>query len=57
MEQLISFLYWLKKNNYYLYKDGTWFTTSERPYIFGDNRKFYKEEELILKYYKQLKTK
>ena len=48
-----DFLVWLKENNFHLYKDGTWFTTSERPYMLDKQRKFYTDDELVALYLKQ----
>lgn len=43
---MIEFLQWLEDNHWYRYKDGTWYTTNERPYIQGKQRKFYSKEEV-----------
>ena len=43
-----EFILWLK--DYYQYKDGTWYCKLEKPYLTGDQRKFYTDEELIRKY-------
>ena len=39
-------LVWLKENQFYQYKDGTWYTTKERPYIQGKTRKYYTDDEV-----------
>jgi hypothetical protein len=52
-QELIGFLDWLRVNNFHLYKDGTYFTTSERPYMNNQHRKFYTKEELVEKYIKE----
>lgn len=44
---MIEFLQWLEDNHWYMYKDGTWYTTAERPYVQGISRKFYTKEELV----------
>ncbi len=44
---MIEFLQWLEDNHWYQYKDGTWYTTQERPYVQGISRKFYTKEELV----------
>ena len=44
---MIEFLQWLEDNHWYRYKDGTWYTTQEKPYIQGKQRKFYTKEELV----------
>ena len=44
---MINFLIWLKENQFHLYKDGTWYTTKEKPYVQGINRKFYKDNEFV----------
>lgn len=46
----IDFLVWLKENHWYVYKDGTWFTSKDHPYIDGKPRKFYTEEQVIKLY-------
>lgn len=46
-----KFLQWLKDNHFHQYKDGTWYTTLERPYVKGQQRKFYTVEEMDLLYY------
>ena len=43
----VEFLQWLEDNHWYRYKDGTWYTTAERPYVKGSSRKYYTKEELI----------
>lgn len=48
---MTKFIKWLKENHFHQYKDGTWYTTKERPYIKGQQRKFYTDEELNLIYY------
>jgi hypothetical protein len=45
-----EFLIWLKENHFHLYKDGTWYSTNERPYLNGKNRKYYTDDELIKLY-------
>lgn len=40
-------LQWLKLNHFYQYKDGTWYSTNERPYARGEQRKFYTDDEVI----------
>jgi hypothetical protein len=47
-----EFLIWLKENHWHLYKDGTWYTTSERSYMQGKQRKYYTEDEVIELYNK-----
>jgi len=47
---MIEFLQWLEDNHWYRYKDGTWYTTNERPYLQGKQRKFYNKEEVALLY-------
>ena len=48
MESLyLEFLQWLEDNHWYQYKDGTWYTTAERPYVKGSSRKYYTKEELV----------
>jgi hypothetical protein len=44
---MIEFLQWLEDNQWYMYKDGTWYTTQERPYVKGSSRKYYTKEELV----------
>ena len=44
---MAEFLKWLENNHWYRYKDGTWYTTNERPYINGKQRKYYTNEQLI----------
>jgi len=44
-------LVWLKENQFYQYKEGTWYTTKERPYIQGKPRKYYTDEEVEALYY------
>ena len=39
-------LAWLKENQFYLYKDGLWYTTKEKGYIQGKPRKYYTDEEV-----------
>lgn len=51
-EYMVNFLAWIKENNWCEYKDGTWYTTNERPYIKGTQRKFYTEEEVVELYLK-----
>jgi hypothetical protein len=46
-EYIVTFLVWIKENNFYQYKDGTWYTTKEKPYVKGEQRKFYTDEQLI----------
>jgi len=46
-EYIVTFLVWIKENNFYQYKDGTWYTTKEKPYVRGEQRKFYTDEQLI----------
>lgn len=48
---MLEFLQWLKENKFHQYKDGTWYTTNERPYINGKQRKYYTDEELSVFYY------
>lgn len=48
---MIQFTKWLKENHFHQYKDGTWYTTNERPYVLGKNRKFYTDEELSVLYF------
>jgi len=47
---MTDFLQWLADNQWYKYKDGTWYTTNERPYIHGKTRRYYTNEELIKLY-------
>lgn len=47
---LIEFLIWLKENHWHVYKNGKWFTTTDQPYIDGEPRKTYTEEQVIKKY-------
>jgi hypothetical protein len=47
---MIEFLQWLEDNHWYMYKDGTWYTTQERPYVKGSSRKYYTKQELIENY-------
>ena len=51
---MIQFIKWLKENHFNQYKDGTWYTTNERPYTNGKQRKFYTDEELIQLYNKTI---
>lgn len=44
---MIEFLQWLEDNHWYRYKDGTYYTTNERPYIQGKQRKFYTREQVV----------
>ena len=44
---MIEFLQWLEDNHWHMYKDGTWYTTTERPYVKGSSRKYYTKEELV----------
>jgi len=44
---MIEFLQWIEDNHWYMYKDGTWYTTQERPYVQGSSRKYYTKEELV----------
>ncbi len=46
----INFLVWLKENRWHVYKNGKWFTTTDQPYIDGEPRKTYTEEQVIQKY-------
>ena len=46
-EYIVTFLVWIKENHFHQYKDGTWYTTTERPYVRGEQRKFYTDEQLI----------
>lgn len=46
-EYMVNFLVWMKDNHFYQYKDGTWYTTNERNYVYGKPRKYYTEEEVI----------
>lgn len=46
-----EFLVWLKENKFYLYKDGTWYTLNEKPYIQGKPRKYYTDEEVEALYH------
>ena len=46
----IDFLVWLKENRWHVYKNGKWFTTTDQPYIDGEPRKTYTEEQVIRKY-------
>jgi len=48
---MVQFIKWLKENHFHQYKDGTWYTTNERPYTNGKQRKFYTDEELDVLYY------
>lgn len=45
-----DFLIWLKQNNYYQYKDGTWYTTNERPYLYDKQRQYYNDGQLLIKF-------
>jgi hypothetical protein len=51
---MIQFIKWLKENHFNQYKDGTWYSTKERPYVRGEQRKFYTDEELIQLYNKAI---
>lgn len=51
-----EFLQWLKDNKFYQYKDGTWYTLNERPYVKGVTRKYYEDGELISLYESQILT-
>jgi hypothetical protein len=44
---MIEFLKWLGENKWYKYKDGKWFTTTDIPYVGGQPRKFYTEDEIV----------
>jgi hypothetical protein len=44
---MVQFLEWLKINHFHQYKDGTWYTTNERPYTNGQSRKFYTDEQVV----------
>ena len=44
---MIDFLQWLEDNHWHMYKDGTYYSTNERPYIQGNQRKFYTKDELV----------
>jgi hypothetical protein len=46
-EYFTIFLSWLKDNHFHQYKDGTWYTTQERPYTEGKQRKFYTDDEIV----------
>lgn len=46
-EYMSQFLVWLKDNKFHQYKDGTWYTTNERPYLKGQQRKYYTEAEVV----------
>lgn len=46
----IDFLVWLKENRWHVYKNGMWFTSTDQPYINGEPRKTYTEEQVIRKY-------
>lgn len=46
-EYLTIFLGWLKDNKFHQYKDGTWYTLNEKPYVLGKNRKFYTDDEVV----------
>lgn len=52
-----DFLLWLKVNKWHLYKDGTWFTTNEKDYMLGKQRKYYTDDELIELYKKETDAK
>lgn len=43
----ISFLKWIKDNKWHTNSDGKWYTTNEKPYIYGRQRDFYTEEEVL----------
>jgi hypothetical protein len=47
---MIEFLQWLEDNHWHQYKDGTWYTTQERPYVKVFSRKYYTKQELIEKF-------
>lgn len=47
---MIEFLQWLEDNQWHRYKDGTWYTTQEQPYIQGKQRKFYSKQEVREKF-------
>jgi len=51
---MLQFLQWLKENKFHQYKDGNWYTTNERPYIKGTQRKYYTDEQLIELYNKSI---
>ena len=44
---MVEFLQWLEDNHWHKYKDGTYYTTNERPYVKGISRKYYTKEELV----------
>jgi hypothetical protein len=44
---LTDFINWIKENKFCQYKDGTWYSLLERPYIDGSQRIYYKDEQLI----------
>jgi hypothetical protein len=50
---MMEFLTWLKDNHWYACDKG-WYTTKERPYVKGSARKYYTNEELIIKYKTEL---
>lgn len=52
-EYIVKFLVWIKENKFHQYKDGTWYTTNERPYIKGQQRKYYTDEQLIQLFQKE----
>ena len=46
-EYLTIFVGWLKDNHFHQYKDGSWYSTKERPYTEGKPRKFYTDDEVV----------
>ena len=52
---MIELLQWLKDNHFHQYKDGTWYTTKERPYVRGEQRKFYTDEQLMSLFFRKFK--
>lgn len=51
---MIELLQWLKENHFHQYKDGTWYTTQERPYTEGKPRNFYTEEQVVKLFLKSI---
>lgn len=44
---LTDFINWIKENKFCKYKDGTWYSLLEKPYIDGSQRRYYKDEQLV----------
>lgn len=57
LDTKIEFLKWLKENKWCVYKDGTWYTLTDKNYVNYKSRKYYTEEEVIQKFNKNENNK